>query len=340
MHGTFFTPGLLLCMQPSRQSIDTLVAHIRNGTCSPEELALFRKWITSLDTGDPASDLSPELVQLLKDRMHQQLMQEIRPAKVVAFNRKTFIKRYAVAAAIVIAFSCSLLLWLFNSRRMGLPANTLSSRTVIDNRQHVVRKVTMPDGTVIWLNRNSSLEFDQEQYNHTQRSVKLSGEGFFEVAKDSSRPFLVETGNIHVRVLGTAFNVEAWQQESEIRVSLVHGSVALKNISNAATTVLIPDQTMRYSKQTGKWMVLPMALNHIEAWTTGALVFNEVPLEEALQRIADRFHLTIDYDKDLLLNKRITASFPSRDWQSALHNILFVHGLNFHIVKGHVVIVH
>jgi ferric-dicitrate binding protein FerR (iron transport regulator) len=198
----------------------------------------------------------------------------------------------------------------------------------------------MPDGTVIWLNRNSSLEFDQEQYNRTQRSVKLSGEGFFEVAKDSSKPFLVETSNISVRVLGTAFNVEAWQQESEIRVSLVHGSVSLKNISNAATAILAPDQTMRYSKQTGEWMVLPMAVNHIEAWTTGALVFNEVPLEEALQRIADRFHLTMDYDRNLLLNKRITASFPSRDWQSALHNILFVHGLNFHIVKGHVVIAH
>jgi ferric-dicitrate binding protein FerR (iron transport regulator) len=327
-------------MQPSRQSIETLIEHIRNGTCTSEELALFRKWVTALDMGDAASDLSPDLVQLFKDRMHQQLMQEIQPAKAVAFNGKTFFRRYVAAAAIVVAFSCGLLLWFLNSRRTGVPAEALSSRAVINNKQHVVRKVTMPDGTVIWLNRNSSLEFDQVQYNRTQRSVKLSGEGFFEVAKDSSRPFLVETGNIHIRVLGTAFNVEAWQQESEIRVSLVHGSVSLKNISNAATTVLIPDQTMRYSKQTGEWMVLPMAVNHIEAWTTGAMVFNEVPLEEALQRIADRFHLTMDFDKSILLNKRITASFPSRDWQSALHNILFVHGLNFHIVKGHVVIAH
>lgn len=325
-------------MQPSRQSIEAFIQRFKKGDCTPEEINLFRKWIAEADFIEEEKELTPELLESIKARTHQQLMQQIRALPVTPVKRMAILRKYVAAAAIVLTMGAAVLLWYIKSRQ-GVPvAQSLASLSVIDNNQNVVRKITMPDGTIIWLNRNSRLEFDNQQYNHTQRYVKLSGEGFFEVTKDASKPFIVETGNIHTRVLGTAFNIEAYQHESEIRVSLVHGKVALEDKVKALTAILAPNQTMRYSRQTKDWQLSPMAVDNIHAWTTGALVFNELPLEEAIERIGDKYHLSVVYDKKLLRNKRITATFTVNDWQSALHNVLFVHGLNFSLKQGKVMI--
>ena len=311
---------------------------LKNGDCTQEEINLFQQWIVDTDFNDTEEGLTPACLESAKARMHQQLMQEIKAARVIPVKRGTLLRRYAAAAAIVITVGTGMLLWYLKGKQ-GTPAvQAATTLAVIENDRNVVRKVTMPDGTIVWLNRNSRLEFDQQQYNRTQRYVKLSGEGFFEVTKDAARPFVVETGNIHTRVLGTAFNIEAYQQESEIRISLVHGKVALEDKARAVTAVLVPNQTMRYSRDTKDWQLLPMAVNNINAWTNGALVFNEVPLEEAIERIGNRYQLAMSYDKNLLRNKRITATFTVNDWQSALQNILFVHGLTFANRQGKVVI--
>ncbi len=311
---------------------------LQNGDCTQEEINLFRKWIAGLDLNEKGETLSPVWLEEVKVRMHQQLMLQIKGAPVVKVKRTGLLRRYAAAAAIVLTFSTGILIWYLKGRQGTPAAQMATTLAVIENDRNVVRKVTMPDGTVVWLNRNSRLEFDDQQYNQTERYVKLSGEGFFEVARDVTRPFIVETGQIHTRVLGTSFNIEAYQQESEIRVSLVHGKIALENKATSDTAILNPDQMIRYSRQTREWELMPMAVGNISAWTTGALVFNEVPLEEALVRMGSRFHLVMDYNKKLLHNKRITAIFTGNDWQSILRNILFVHGLEFKIKDGKVMI--
>ncbi len=311
---------------------------LKNGDCTQEEIDLFKKWIATAGFNDVEEDLQAEWLESVKSRMHRQLMQELKGAPVVPIKRHGLLRKYAAAAAIVLTVGAGMLLWYLNRKQSASAQQAVAALSIIENDRNVVRKVTMPDGTVVWLNRHSRLEFDHKQYNHTQRFVKLSGEGFFEVAKDATRPFIVETGNIHTRVLGTAFNIEAYVHESEIRVSLVHGKVALEDKARAVAAVLAPNQTMRYSRQTKDWQLMPMAVNNINAWTSGALVFNEVPLEEAVERIGDRYHLSINYDKHLLNNKRITGTFTVNDWQSTLHNMLFVHGLTFTTKEGRVMI--
>ncbi len=325
-------------MQPSRQSIELFIQRLKTGDCTPEEIDLFRKWIGEVEWNNTTDELTPSMLESVKARMHKQLMQEFKEATVIPIKWGALVRKYVAAAAIIITVGAGSLLWFLKGRQGTATEQTATALSVIENDRNVVRKVTMPDGTIVWLNRNSRLEFDHQQYNQKQRYVKLSGEGFFEVAKDASRPFVVETGNIHTRVLGTAFNIEAYQQESEIRISLVHGKIALEDKAKAITRILAPAQTMRYSRQTRDWQLLPMAVNNISAWTTGALVFNEVPLEEAVERIGSRYHLAIHYKKELLRNKRITAIFTVSDWQPALRNVLFVHGLHFKHAAGYVAI--
>jgi ferric-dicitrate binding protein FerR (iron transport regulator) len=192
---------------------------------------------------------------------------------------------------------------------------------------------------------HSRLEFDPQHFNRTERLVKLSGEGFFEVVPSIVKgstgkkiPFIVETGSLRTRVLGTAFNIEAYAKESEVRVSLVHGRIALDDTATDQTTELSPNHTVRYSKQTQSWLVLPVDAANVALWTKGYLVFNEVPLQEALERIRERYQVNLAYDPALLQHKRITASFRNSDWTTLLTNILFVHDLHYKRVGEKVVI--
>lgn len=327
-------------MEHPYQPTAELVQRLKNNECTPEELLLIRKWIAAMDLGDAATDIAPEVLAQFKAGMHNELMRSIHTTPAVPIHRRQYFRSYGAAAALLLLLVSGIVVWYIIRRTSVAERSPVAGLTVIENnKKNIVQKITLPDGTLVWLNRHSRLEFDPQEYNGAQRSVKLSGEGFFEVIANKGKPFVVETGNLHTRVLGTAFNIEAYHQESEIRVSLVHGKVALDDKATDRTTFLTPNQTLRYSKDTRTWKVLPMAVNTIEQWRNGHLVFNEVPLQEAIERIEDRYGIHIAYDPALLRNKRITAIFAGGDWPSVLQQVLFVHGLEYKQVQQRISII-
>ncbi|OQP44599.1 hypothetical protein A4H97_09530 [Niastella yeongjuensis] len=288
--------------------------------------------------------LSPEQLDAVKIRMHQQLMNE---RSIVPERHKLPVRRRLLVAAswLVLAVSAIILWYVIRPAASGSHGTT-PLLTVIENNHAGIRRITLPDGSQVWLNMYSRLEFDPKQFNRTKRLVKLSGEGFFEVVPSlepgsthKKIPFIVETGSLRTRVLGTAFNIEAYEQESEVKVALVHGKVALDDTATDQTTELSPDHMVRYSKQTQSWEVLPVAAANVSLWTQGYLVFNEVPLQEAIERVENRYQVHIDCDPALVQHKRITASFRNSTWPQVLTNILFVHDLRYKRVGEKIVIV-
>ena len=313
-------------MKQSPLLIEELIKRFQKNECSPEEIRLLQQWLMQLDVSDETTELLPEQLEAVKTRMYQQITNR-RPAPVV--RHKTSFRQYMVAAGWMALAATTILLWHFYRQSEINAQSKKVQLTVIENNQHGIKRITLPDGSQVCLNIHSRLEFDSHQFNQAQRYVKLTGEGFFEVEKNPTKPFIVETGNLHTRVLGTAFNIEAYEHESEIRVSLVHGKIALDDTATSQTTLLSPDHTFRYAKQTKMGQVLPVAAANVALWTKGWLVFNEVPLQEAIDRIGERYNLAIEYDQRLLQNKRITASFKTGHWTTILENILFVHGLHY-----------
>lgn len=326
---------LLYCMKHSPIPVDELIRRFQNNECTPDEIRLLQQWVTQLDISGDTTHLSPEQLAAIKDRMYRQLVSQ---TPVVTMHRRTKSRRYIAAAGWLVLIASSILLW-YTFRKTGANSQQAPVLTTITNHLNGVKKITLPDGTLVCLNRHSQLVFDAHEYNQQQRLVTLSGEGFFEVTKDPSRPFIVETGRLHTRVLGTAFNIEAYHNESEIRVSLVHGKIALDDTVTDQTTLLSPDQTFRYAKHSGTWEILPVAAQQVTLWTQGWVVFNEVPLQEAIERIAERYQLMIEYKPELVRNKRITSGFQTAPWQAVLENILFVHGLHYRKVNGKIIIV-
>lgn len=323
-------------------SVEALIQRFRNNECTPEELALLQQWVTQLDLSDESADLSEEQLVAVKNRMYQQLVS----AKQPAIRRHLPYRRFLAAASWLLVIVSTAVLYYYIKPIGAQRHKQQPQLTVIENLQPAIRRITLPDGSQVCLNMNSRLEFDPEQFNRTERLLKLSGEGYFEVVPsikpgtDSTRiPFIVETGSLRTRVLGTAFNIEAYDQESEVRVSLVHGKIALDDTATDRTTILSPNHSLRYSKQTQSWEVLPVEAATVALWTQGYLVFNEVPLKEAIRRISERYRVAIECDEALVQNKRITASFQHSTWPTVLTNILFVHDLNFKKVGEKVLIV-
>src|ERR1044072_3754545 len=168
-------------MKQIPMSVEALIQRFRNNECTPEELALLQQWVTQLTLTDESTNLSAEQLAAVKDRMYQQLVSE-RP---VAMRRHLPHRRLLVAASWLLVIVSTAVLYYYikpiSIQRHKQPPQL----TVIENRQPGIRRITLPDGSQVCLNMNSRLEFDQEQFNHTERLLKLSGGGYFEVVSRS-----------------------------------------------------------------------------------------------------------------------------------------------------------
>ncbi|MGF7037581.1 FecR family protein [Mucilaginibacter lappiensis] len=217
-----------------------------------------------------------------------------------------------------------------NSTKSSL---SVSNWTMVDNASANVKELQMPDGTNIWLNAYSSLAFKKSEYNCLKREVRISGEVFFDVAHNASKPFIVRAGNISTTVLGTAFNIEAYGAEKDIRVILVRGKVRVK--TGISEHILTPGQVLKYNNSNRQIAVNEIQTKDVNSWINGKLVFNDVPLQAAFNRIAQLYHIRIVVAKNTKLeNKRLTGVFERKSPENVLNNILFVYKLNYHKKGG------
>ena len=109
-------------------------------------------------------------------------------------------------------------------------------------------KLTLQDGTKVWLNAGSKIQYDSD-FGKKNRLLKLSGEAYLEVAKDENCPFIVDAGEIKVKVLGTCFNVRAYKDNEEIKVALLRGSVEMET-NNGDMLRLVPKDIAHFNTQT------------------------------------------------------------------------------------------
>ncbi len=153
-------------------------------------------------------------------------------------------------------------------------------------------QVTLPDGTKVWLNALSSLKYPTA-FTGKYRTVALTGEGYFEVAKNKNKPFKLQTAKQEISVLGTHFNVSAYADEPEIKTTLVEGGVAVKNFSPLATGVLKPGQQAIFHG-TG-FEINKVDVEEYIAWKNGFFMFNNEGIKEAMQKLARWYDVEIEY---------------------------------------------
>ncbi|MBB2149056.1 FecR family protein [Pedobacter gandavensis] len=157
-------------------------------------------------------------------------------------------------------------------------------------------QVLLPDGTKVWLNAASRLTYPVS-FASRNRTVELTGEAYFEVAKDATHPFKVKSSGQEVEVLGTHFNVNAYKDESVIRTSLMEGSVKVSSASGSANGIFLkPGQQ---SKVAGTGIqVENVGVDEVLDWKNGNFVFNDEDLRSILRKVARWYDVEIVYEVD------------------------------------------
>lgn len=202
-----------------------------------EESEEHRKYFFELKSLWNARNVFAESTDLARFAAFMHATDE-RIRKIGAARRRSRLIRWSLgAAAAVLLAVCAGTAWHF------LTAPGIYR--VYENDTATVATVTLDDGTQVWLNAHTKLTLPRE-FSPTQRDVELAGAAFFEVARNEAAPFTVSTDNLRVRVLGTAFCVQAYSGSKQAEVILEHGSVRLQTPEGVNLVTLQPDQRALY----------------------------------------------------------------------------------------------
>lgn len=218
--------------------------------------------------------------------------------RIVAWRRRRFLRIASSVAAVIVLCVVSWSVYLYLS-----PAGLLTISTLAETKQ-----VQLPDGSQITLNRYSALTYP-EKFKKKNREVSLQGEAYFVVSKDTAHPFIVQTGLVDVRVLGTEFNVEAYPRDELVTTTLFGGAVAME-AEDGKSVVLAPGESAVYQKA-GKLLAKTThpALSDVKAWRDGAFVFNDIALKEIVRQLANAFNVEIRLDDKQLAEYKMTGRF-------------------------------
>jgi transmembrane sensor len=195
-------------------------------------------------------------------------------------------------------------------------------------------QLRLPDGSLVWLNAASSLTYAANLNERGKRRVRLEGEGYFEIAKDKAHPFVVESKGQQVEVLGTHFNVNAYDNEPAVTTTLTEGSVKVD--SRGLTKTLSPGQQATVSSD--NIMVKSVRVENVLAWKEGAFLFEEESLASIMRKISRWYDVDVVY-KNVDQNELYGGGVSRYDKVSkVLENLELTGGLRFKI-EGRTVIV-
>lgn len=301
----------------SLNDINSLLKCYLDGKCSAEESRLVENWLSGNgvenDEWKHMDDTARKqwLSYLYRDVQKSiQLKDEDR--NIVPINPAPNLRAWKLIASIAGIF---ILLYGLYTAWPNLE-NRIS--TVSYNELSVpsgmCKLLVLNDGTRLWLNSGSSLKYPG-RFKGKKREVYLQGEAYFEVVHNADIPFIVHAGKLSTRVLGTTFNIRAYKDDPDVKVTLFTGKVeVIREISNKETSklILLPKQVATYRKDAGsliKTTVSNISINQYLAWKDGKLIFDETPVSEVLRRLSLAYGVKFILTDEKINRCTITGAF-------------------------------
>lgn len=214
-----------------------------------------------------------------------------------------------------------------------LPLDSLTQEIYVSRGAR--SKVTLPDGSTVWLNSDSRLRFPVA-FASDKRSVELSGEAYFDVVKNEQCPMLISLKNNYmIEVLGTQFNVRAYEDEEDVQTALYSGVINLLKDDAEKQSVdkvlnmqpndvcIVKEQTIRVQKSTEERMA------RIAAWKDGSVYFDNTPLGEVLKSIERHHGVNIHVSDQSILNYSITARFDDESAVQIMNMLRYIAPIDY-----------
>ena len=179
-----------------------------------------------------------------------------------------------------------------------------------------VKKMTLADGTDVWLMSGSTISYPSSFAGNKTRKVEVKGEAFFNVAKDSKHPFIVNLGEVGLKVIGTSFNVLNYGNEDQIQVVLKSGQVDLfrgEYNPEKQAVHLNPGQLATYTKNESRFSIETTNIDKYTSWTEGTLLFHDDPLDEVLKKLGRWYNVVIEINDSSASHFPFTATIKNEN---------------------------
>jgi transmembrane sensor len=199
-------------------------------------------------------------------------------------------------------------------------------------------RVLLPDSTEVWLNGNSRLSLSQV-YGTKDRTVKLSGQGFFKVKHNDHVKFIVKTGSIDVKALGTSFSVLAYPGEKLVEAILISGKLAISKESHSLfvandEVILKPAQKVTFNKNSEDLNVEDVYAEPYQSWTKGTLIFNDDPMDKVTKTLEHYYNVRIDIQDQQILTYRFSATLENSSIDQIMEYISYSSPISYSIKKN------
>ncbi len=314
-------------MDISNTRLRELLDKYLEGTASEEEIGEVDNWYKSFDAHAGLTEqLSPDqrtaLEQLLFLRISRQAGLDQPTTKVV----KAPFRIWWAAAGIAVLLAAGGIYFALNKRTPQVQYTMVTEKAEKGN----IKKIVLPDGSTIWLNYETQLRYAQQN----DREVWLEGEGYFEIAPQADKQFLVHSGKLDVQVLGTSFNIDAYAPADSVMVTVTSGKVAVSHEKSEAVT-LTADQLAVYQAAAGRIEKYDTGATDASAWRQGLLVFKNASFRSIGRKLERRYDVRIRFDGNRTASAQLSASFGrEQPLKDILRMLCDIYGFNYRQQPG------
>ncbi|HMR84779.1 MAG TPA: FecR family protein [Niabella sp.] len=353
-------------MNMDQQRLITLLIKKETGAISlseQTELMALMKEVPDADIAAVVSEIFKSAISFEKDipddfvqQSVVSLQQRITPLSVSRKEPKqprSLVKVMAIAASLLALIGLGSVLLLNNNG----PAPALK-QNIVATQKGSKSNIILPDGTTVWINSDTRLTYEKS-FGERKREVALEGEAFFEVVHDKNRPFIVHTKNMDVRVLGTVFNVRAYNNEAEAQATLVSGSVeVLLKAKNNKKVILKPSEKLivqndyqlgngrniHINNDSAEVVLRQATISPIDSailetqWLKSSISFDQQKLQDIIPMLENWYDVKITVNNRSLLQKRFNGKIEKESLKEVLHLFSLVSELRYKIEEDNVTI--
>ncbi len=326
----------------NKNELQKLAAKYLSGKATPAEKALLDQWYNTIHDDDQVVNVSidePESEADIKQRIFTNLQLKINQEPVVRKHPGTIkqmaIRIASVAAAVI--FIVSSVVWFVNkAKTLGKQTDTQVDNIIAPR----IMQITLPDGSKVWLNAHSIFKYP-EKFEGKVRQVELvEGRAFFEVKHQSNHPFIVKTKSLNITVLGTSFDVRAYQKEGTTKVSVVCGKVGitLNGKIKQHAVMLLPKQQVVLSSN-NQLKKEPAHESVVNLWCKSPLVFEQENLNNIFKALEKQYNTHITVDNKQLLDERISITLSNQRLDTIMEILSFTKHFKYQIANDSTVVI-
>jgi transmembrane sensor len=308
-------------MENDRFDIDQLITNRLLGTISDEENVFLDDWVGQSIENRRLYSEQKRLWNLFEIHQKVQKIDERKAYQKISnqlFSRKKvnvvgWIQRVATVLLLPVIVASVLYIYSEKHTRNQFAKVYYTVETPLGMRS----SLTLPDGTKVWLNAGSSINYPV-LFTNDCRKITLTGEAYFEVKKDKSWPFVVCTKNMNVLVTGTTFNCNAYPENNQVQTVLVEGEVTIANQSATKLATLNPGELATFYNSNQRITTTKTDLQKFIAWKSGKLMFRDDKMNKVVEKLERWYNVEFEIEDKEIADYVYTATFINESLDQVL----------------------